>query len=129
MAALVVYALVPGAVAGQEVEPETVPIRISNERTVPGRVFLECQRLARPVGIFFEEGVTTVELPIVMLCQRGSLIFQFESGSYVVFDAGRLRKLELGGKLAGVLVCLRAGSRHELQARDTSEVPWHCPES
>lgn len=121
--------MVGQGVVDQEVAPQTVVVRVSNERTVSGRVYVDCQRRARRVGTFYEESVTTVRIPVVALCERGSLVFQFRGGRYVAFDTRPLRKMDLAGDLAGMLVCLREGDDHALWAGETREVPWSCPES
>lgn len=106
----------------------TAVIRISNERPVSGHAYLNCDRRARRVGTFYEESVTTVEMPIVLLCKDGALVLQFRSGGHVAFDADPLWRLDVQSELAGILICVREGDHHRMWTGDTREVPWSCPE-
>lgn len=129
---LSVTLLLAGVAHSQEVEPETVTVRVSNPFDRYATLFIECGPYAKSSGLVMPESVTTIALPVADLCEgteRALLTVAFEGGGAISFDQNALKLEGRDMPIRGALLCLGLPRSTAWAIPDSMgvRVPMACP--
>lgn len=116
------------ATYSQEVQPETLLVRVSNPASLYGNLFVVCGSEARPLGLVGPNRTTTLKPEVVDLAcggEQAKFGIVFENRAFVVWDLQLVRLDD--PELAGVLVCVDEHTSALLRIPKPNEVPPLCP--